>query len=191
MAEVPIVKPKDINLQTHRFILRPLTEDDAGDLYKNVKEYDIARWLVNLPYPYPDDGAIKYIKQCQELMKKGESYELAIQLKSTEEVIGVMAFVRVDKKHKNAELGYWTAKKYWSQGIATEAGMRILEFGFDVLNLERIYSKCFCENTASKRVMEKLGMAYEGKSRHEVFKENRFIDLFYYAIIREDWETGR
>ena len=139
--DVPIVNPKDIKLETDRLVLKPILEDDADFIYQNVKEYEIARWLVNLPYPYPKDGAIKYIRETTELMKKGLSYELPILLRSTGELIGVMAVLKVDKKNKNAELGYWIAKKYWNKGFATEAGSRVLEFGFQIL----IFGKDVCQ----------------------------------------------
>jgi RimJ/RimL family protein N-acetyltransferase len=185
--EVPIVNPKDIRLETDRLVLKPVLEDDADFIYQNVKENEIARWLISVPHPYPTDGAIKYIRESTELMKKGLSYELAIRLKSTDELIGIMAILKVDKKNKNAELGYWITKGYWNSGFATEAGNKVLEFGFNALNLERMYAKFVPENNASKRVMEKIGMEYEGKLRHEVLKENKFIDMIYYGIIKENW----
>jgi RimJ/RimL family protein N-acetyltransferase len=182
--EVPIINPEDINLETERFFLRPISEDDADEIYQHVKEYDIARWLISLPHPYPKDGAIKYIKQATELMKKGLSYELPIRLKSTNELVGVMAVLKVDRKNRNAELGYWIAMDHWNRGFATEAGLRVLDFVFNVLNLERIYAKCIPDNKKSSRVMEKLGMKYEGTFRHEVLKENRFLDMKYFAVLR-------
>lgn len=188
MDEVPIVNPKDINLETDRLVLIPISEDDAEDIYQNVKEYDIARWLINLPHPYPKDGAIKFIREAKELMKKGNSYELAIRLKSNGELIGVMTLCKVDKKNKNSELGYWIAKKYWNIGLATEVGFKVLEFGFNVLKLERIFAKCVPENEASKKVMEKIGMEYEGTMHHEILKENKYLDMSYYGIIKEEWE---
>lgn len=191
MDDVPIVIPQDIVLDTDRLILRPLTKNDAGDIYHHVKEYDIARWLVNVPHPYPKDGAIKYVRESTELMKKGLSYELPIRLKSTEEMIGIMAVLKVDRKNRNAELGYWIAKKYWNSGFATEAGIRVLEFGFNVLGLERMYAKCVPENKASSRVMEKIGMKYEGIFRHEILKNNKYYDMAYYGIVKEDWKNLR
>lgn len=187
MVDVPIVNQDDIFLNTERLILRPISESDAPDIYKNVKDYDIAKWTINIPHPYPKDGAIKFIKQTKELMKKGMSYELAIQIESTKEVVGVISLMKVDRRHKNAELGYWVGKKFWNIGIATEAASRVMEFGFQVLNLEKIYAKCFYNNEASRKVMEKIGMKLEGKFRHEVFKENKFIDTLYYGILREEW----
>jgi ribosomal-protein-alanine N-acetyltransferase len=191
MVEEPIIKPDDIFLNTERLIIRPLSESDAPDIYKNVKEYDIAKWAINIPHPYPKDGAIKFIKQTKELMKKGLSYELAIQIESTKEVLGVISLMKVDRRHKNAELGYWVGKKFWNRGIATEAVSRVMEFGFQMLNLERIYAKCFHNNEASRKVMEKVGMKLEGKFRHEVFKENKFIDTLYYGILKEEWKEHR
>ena len=82
------------------------------------------------------------------------------------------------------------SKPHWNRGFATEAAKRILEFGFNELGLERIFSKCFFDNLPSRRVMEKIEMEYEGKFRHEVFKENRFIDMTYYSILKEDWKKG-
>ncbi len=183
----PTVISREIKLNSDRLVLRPLEERDSSTLYDNVKEYELARWLVNLPHPYPEDGAIEFIKTTRELMKKGEAYELAIESKETSEVIGVMSFCRVDQKHRNAELGYWVAKDHRDKGIATEAASAILAFGFEELNLERIYTKCFVDNKPSQRVIEKIGMLYEGTFRHEVLKKDGFIDTMYFSLLKGDW----
>lgn len=178
-------------LEGDRIILRPLVENDATILYENVKEYELARWMINLPHPYPENGALEFIKKTRELMEKGESYELAIESKIISEVIGVMSLLKVDKKHRNAELGFWVAKEHRNKGIATEAASAILVFGFNYLNLERVYAKCFTDNKPSQRVIEKLGMKYEGTFRHEVLKVDKFIDTKYYSILKNDWLTGK
>jgi len=177
----------EVRLEGNRIILRPLEERDAPTLYENVKEYEMARWLINLPHPYPKDGALEFIKKSRDLMEKGESYELAIESKETSEVIGVMSFCKVNQKNRSAEVGYWVAKEHRGEGIATEAGLALLIFGFEELNLERIYSKCFSENIPSQRIMEKIGMQYEGTFRHEILKDDRFIDTKYYSILKGDW----
>lgn len=179
--------PRKPRLQCERVILRPLEDSDAPTLYENVKEYEMARWLINLPHPYPEGGAMEFIRKVRGLMETGESYELAIESRETSGVLGVMSFCRVDKKNRNAEVGYWVAKAHRGRGIATEAGLALLAFGFEKLSLERIYSKCFVENIPSQRVLEKLGMRYEGTFRHEVLKEDRFIDMKYYSILKDEW----
>jgi RimJ/RimL family protein N-acetyltransferase len=190
MKSVVKMNPRDIKLETKRLILRPLNIEDEETIYQYVKDYDIARWTINIPHPYPRDGAISFIRQARELMDEGLCYELAILLKFNQEIVGVVSFVKVDITHRNAELGFWVGKPHWNKGIATEAASRILEFGFGDLDLERIFSKCFYDNLPSQRVMEKIGMEYEGKFRHEVFKENRFIDMTYYSLLKEDWKKG-
>jgi ribosomal-protein-alanine N-acetyltransferase len=190
MILVGNVDPSDIKLETERLILRPLKNEDEETIYNYVKNYDIAKWTINIPHPYPREGAIEFIRQARALMEEGLCYELAILLKPDSEIVGVVSFVKVNKKHRNAELGYWVGKPHWNKGIATEAAKRILKFGFDELGLERVFSKCFFDNLPSRKVMEKLGMEYEGKFRHEVLKENNFIDMTYYSILIEDWIKG-
>lgn len=185
--ENPSDLTREPRLPSDRIVLRPLEERDAPTLYENVKEYEMARWMVNIPHPYPEDGAMEFIKKTRILMDKGEAYELAIESKNTSEVLGVMSFCKVDQKHRNAELGYWVAKDHRNKGIATEAASSILAFGFEELALERIYAKCFVDNKPSQRVIEKIGMIYEGTFRHEVLKEDKFIDSKYFSILKEDW----
>jgi RimJ/RimL family protein N-acetyltransferase len=185
---IQVANPSDIKLETQRLLLRPLKEEDEENIYQYVKDYDIARWTINIPHPYPREGAIEFIKQARGLMEEGLAYELAILLKPEMKIVGVVSFVRINKAHRNAELGYWVGKPYWNNGIATEAAIRILEFGFEDLGLQRIFAKCFFDNLPSKRIMEKIDMEYEGKFRHEIFKEDRFIDITYYSILKEDWK---
>lgn len=175
-------------METERLVLRPLEEGDAESIYQNVKDHDIAKWTINIPHPYPKDGALTFIKGSIAQMQKGMVYQLAILLKETDEFAGVMSLINVNWVHKNAEIGYWTSKKHWNMGIATEAAKRMIAFGFEDLNMERIYAKCFHNNEVSRHVIEKCGMQYEGNLRHEVLREGKFIDMIYFGIIKEDWK---
>ena len=83
--------PKDIQLETKRLILRPLKEEDSESLYQNVKDYDLAKWTISIPHPYPEDGAITFIKRSMKMMQKGLEYQFAILLKDTSELVGVMS----------------------------------------------------------------------------------------------------
>lgn len=187
MDEKTIAVPKEIFLETYRLVLRPLNDQDSGSLYENVKEYNIARWTISIPHPYPKEGAISFIKQSKKHLQNGTAYHLAILLKDTTGLVGVMSLIGMNLRHRNAELGYWVGKDYWNKGIATEAAQKMLKFGFQDLNLQRISARCFYNNTPSIRVMEKIGMKYEGKFRKEIFKGKTFIDMSYYAILKEEW----
>ena len=154
--------------------------------YKHVKELDIAQWTINIPHPYPKAEVYHFIRKVRRSMKNGFSYNFVIILKENSEVVGCMDLLNINLTHGNAELGYWLAKEHRCKGLTTEAGHMLVKFAFEELMLERLYAKCFDNNDPSRKVMEKLGMQYEGRARHEVFKSGKYIDTVSYAIIKND-----
>jgi ribosomal-protein-alanine N-acetyltransferase len=83
------------------------------------------------------------------------------------------------------EVLYLLARACWGQGLASEAARAALTYGFDEVGLERIIALTRPENTASRRVMEKLGMRYE-KNLH-IFH----LEAVYYAVTRDVWRQRR
>ena len=75
-------------------------------------------------------------------------------------MIGTCGFSAFDLLHNSAEVGYVLSAEYWNMGIATEATKRVIEYGFDVLELSKIEARFIKENTNSKRVAERCGMSY-------------------------------
>jgi RimJ/RimL family protein N-acetyltransferase len=110
----------------------------------------------------------------------------AITLRGTGELAGAVGLV-LEPAHARGELGYWIARPLWGTGIATEAARSLLGFGFRTLGLNRIHAVHFSTNPASGRVMQKLGMQFEGIRRQHVRRWDRFHDLADYAVLREDW----
>jgi ribosomal-protein-alanine N-acetyltransferase len=82
------------------------------------------------------------------------------------------------------EVGYGLARSHWGRGVSTEAARASLEFGFEHLDLDRIVAVARPENTASRHVMEKLGMKYVRNG----FYYGR--DLVYYEIGRDDFSLS-
>ncbi len=104
-------------------------------------------------------------------LQQYEDHDLApwgIEYKKNGKLIGTIDYVSWKPFHHRAEIGYVLSPDYWGQGIMTEAGNRVLAFGFEKMDLVRIYARCIVENTASARVMEKLGMSFEGILRKEI-----------------------
>ncbi len=86
-----------------------------------------------------------------------------------------------------AEMGYWIGVPFWGRGYCTEAAQRVIEYGFEDLNLNRIQGTHYTDNPASGRVMVKLGMAYEGCRRQHTRKDGAFKDINLYGLLRQDW----
>jgi RimJ/RimL family protein N-acetyltransferase len=98
--------------------------------------------------------------------------------------------LHIAEAHRRAELGYWIGVPFWGRGYATEAARAAVAFGFETLRLNRIYAHYFAGNTASQRVLEKIGMRHEGRSRQHIQKWDHFVDLENYALLAEDFREG-
>ena len=95
--------------------------------------------------------------------------------------------LQINQQYASAELGYWIGQSFWRQGYCTEAARAVLGYGFELLELNRVYASYLTRNPASGRVMQKIGMAYEGCLRQHIKKWDVFEDLALYGILRSDW----
>jgi [ribosomal protein S5]-alanine N-acetyltransferase len=171
-------------LETERLILRAPSLADVGTIKVIINHPDIAKMTLNIPYPYPDTAAIEWISNLES--SEAIRYNFLITMKDNGAVIGGIG-LHPHERFKRAEIGYWLGLDFWNKGYATEATRRIIDFGFEALGLERIQAGYLPENPASRRVMEKAGMQYEGTLRNYVQKADTNYDLGYCAIIRQDW----
>ncbi len=179
-----------IRLETERLILRRPARGDAEALVKAIGSRQIAATTLNIPYPYTIDNAHQWIDKVSDPETHMEVVDLSVFLKDSGELVGGIGLSGISSRHRRAELGYWCTFEHWGKGITTEAARRLVGYGFVDLGLERIYAVCFITNPASARVMQKIGMLFEGTARHEFMKDGEFIDFHHYAILRSDWEKS-
>lgn len=177
-----------IKLETERLILRSFEMTDAPLVEQLAGAYEVAATTLNIPHPYPEGLAESYIEGSIEAMKKGERYSFAIVRKADNQLIGSIT-LSPKPPHNSAEIGYWLGVPYWKKGYASEAGRRVIQFGFEEKNLNRIYATCFIDNPASARVLEKIGMKHEGRLRQHFHKWERFVDADYYGILRDEYKS--
>ena len=85
-------------------------------------------------------------------------------------------------------MGGWVAAHCRNQGYAAEAASAVMDFGFEALGLQRVGSQCFARNKESARVMEKIGLRYEGCMHQAFLKNGVYEDLLGFASVRDDWE---
>ena len=176
-------------IETERLELRPHTLDDASELQRLIGDRDIAATTLNIPHPYEDGMAEEFIQARQEKFEKGESVDFAIVHRAQNSLIGGIGLV-IDMQNERAEIGYWIGKPYWNQGYCTEAAQAVLKYGFEVLGLNRIHSRHFTRNPASGRVMQKIGMQYEGRLRQNIKKWGKFEDMEVYGILKGDYDNA-
>ena len=174
-------------IETHRLILRPFQLSDAPAQHALVNDREIAANTRSIEFPYPEGAAVKWIEQHPKMWLDGKSAIFAICLKENDQLAGAIG-LEISQRDENAELGYWVGKKYWNQGIATEAAGAVVRFGFETLALQKIHAHHMTRNPASGRIMEKIGMVQEGLLKSHVKKWGTFEDVAFYGILKSDFE---
>ena len=164
-------------LETDRLMLRPITLDDAEDLFEYASDPE------NTKHTFPTHKSIEETEWViSNLFMCSPLGNFAIELKENGKMIGTCD-LRVNESEKSAELAYAINKKYWGNGYAPEAAKRLLELAFQDLKIERLWAKFSSKNPASGRVMEKIGMEKEGILRHTKNLCGDFVDQVIYSRI--------
>ena len=156
-------------------------------MYECCNDFEVVKTTLGLPWPYTEEMARCWIGKHTQREKDGNSYEFAICFKENpDKIIGCVSLMDINPRAKRAELGYWVAREYWKQGIATEAAKAMLDFGFNKLGLHSIVARYFDINPASGRVMEKCGMTYVGTIREHECRFDKYYNVGYYEMIETD-----
>ena len=175
-------------LESEHLILRQIRVSDAPDMYEYACDPEVTRYL--LWSPHKDISHTRdYLEYLGSRYRIGMHHEWAVILKSEGRMIGTCGFVNFDIPHKRAEIGYVLNPRYRGQGLAPEAVRRVLQFGFQVLNLHRIEARYMIGNDASRRVMEKAGLRFEGVAREAMLVKGAYRDIGTCAILAPDFRT--
>lgn len=170
-----------IVLETERLILRYMRVEDTHDIFININhDKDVLRYFIDKYVEKEGDMTLdKTIDYCL----KAERYLFAIELKSTHEVIGmILQCSTASKVFNSSEVGFAIGQKHWNKGYTTEAMKKMIEFLFS-LGVHKVIASHLIGNNASKRVMEKCGMIYEGIRKDEVFYHDTYHDVAYYYLM--------
>jgi [ribosomal protein S5]-alanine N-acetyltransferase len=168
-------------IETERLLLRPFELADAPDVQRLAGDRAVAAGTLTIPHPYPDGAAEAWIASHEGR----DAAPFAIERRDDEALLGAVG-LDVEPDHSRAELGYWIGKPYWGNGYATEAARAVVRYAFESLHLHRVYAHHFVGNPASGRVLQKIGMAYEGRRRQHTVKWGTRLDSESYAILRDD-----
>lgn len=171
---------KPTELKTDRLLLRPFRLSDIDDVLAYASDDE---WATFHPRPY-DRGAVEYMVARAMRASWDKGAEFAVVLDGR--VVGLVS-LNADPEDKTAELGYEIARDVWGRGIAAEAATAVCDWGFREYGLARIDAWADSRNHRSVRVMEKLGMTYEGKHRSSDIGRAERLDEVVYAVLRDEW----
>ena len=173
--------------ETERLILRPLRMFDAFDMYAYARLPETSEFLTWSPH-----SDIEYTKNYLAFVigkyKAGEFYDWAVTLKGDEgKMIGTCGFSRIDFTNNIGEIGYVIAPDHQNTGYATEAVKKIVDFGFNVLNFNRVEAKYILGNDASRAVMEKCGLRFEGIARSAMLIKGVYRDIGTCSVLKSEY----
>lgn len=176
-------------IRTARLALRPFTERDADDMWEFESVPGVARFLFNEPRTREDNAAELARRQKQYVLREGgDTLVLAVDLDG--KVIGYVLLDWVNEEHRQGEFGFVFHPGYQGRGYAAEAAVEMLRLGFEQLGLHRVYGRCDARNTASAKLMERLGLRKEAHFvEAEIFK-GEWGDELHYAMLDREWRDS-
>lgn len=175
-------------LKTERLTLRPITIEDRDAIFSYASNPNVSRYTMWEPHQTPEDSESFINEYILPNYQKGVLEPLGVGLAETpQDLIGTVGCFWVSKNNKCMELAYALAEPFWGKGLIVEASEALLDFVFKNFDVERVQSRHKVGNDASGRVMQKLGMKYEGQLRKAIFHRQQFWDIRYYSILKEEW----
>ena len=171
-------------LETERLVIRRFKEEDWKDLYEYLSDEEVVRYE-----PYQ---AFSIEASQNEAKSRAESPAfLAVCLKENNKLIGNIYFAK--QEFKTWEIGYVFNRSYQGRGYATEAANAVIAYGFNTRGARRIVAMCNPLNTASWRLLERLGMRREGHLKQNIyFKKDEkgnpiWSDTYEYSILKDEY----
>jgi RimJ/RimL family protein N-acetyltransferase len=187
----PILRLRE-PLRTERLVLRLFRNDDFEAVYDMQSRPEVARYL----YWSPRDrsGAAKSLGEklnCTSIRAEGDILNLAVERAEGGPAIGDLMLHYVSAAHRQAEIGYILHPDAQGQGLATEAARAIVDLAFSGLQVHRVFGQIDARNTASARVLERVGMRREAHLVENEWVKGEWTDEVIYAVLAEEWACSR
>ena len=179
-------------LETKRLVLRRFTIEDAGAMYNNwASDDEVTKFLMWKSHGSVDDSK-KILTDWLSNYHENDYYEWAIILKEYgDEPIGSIGVVHKDEQTEMVHIGYCIGRKWWKQGITSEALEIVIKFLFEEVKVKRIESRHDPKNEKSGKVMMKCGMQYEGTKKAADWNNQGVCDSAMYAILAKDYFANK
>lgn len=174
-------------LQTERIILRRIEASDKNAIFEYCGNPNVARFTTWEHHRTLADSQV-LIERSLKNYERGLLDPLAIVLKSNgRDIVGTAGCAVISEATKTAEIAYALAEPLWGKGLVTEACGELVNYAFKTLGMNRVQARCLPMNIGSARVMEKLGMKFEGRLRQSMLVKGEFQDIDVWSILKSEW----
>ena len=164
-----------IIINTERLTLKKIEKKDLKILVNHLNNWNVVKWLVNVPYPYTLIDAEKWLDKSSK-----EELALNIYLKSI-----LIGGITIDKRTTNNSpvLGYWIGEEYWGKGYAIEACNSLISFFFSNHSGNKLYASHMLKNEKSKKILLNLGFHKVSKGKVFSLSKNTEVEDVNYELV--------
>ena len=169
--------------------LRKYREEDAESVFLAVRESlnEISPWMPWCHQKYSLEDSRVWSASRDVAWANGLEYDFVITSGVEDLPLGVCGLNHFDNEVRMANMGYWVRTGKTNRGVATSAAILLSRFGFEELELHRIWAMTHPDNARSIRVLERAGFKREGHLRDYYIDRGRFVDRLIYALLEGDW----
>jgi len=180
-----------LHFETSRLALRSFQDSDLEPFLAYRNDPEVAKYQ-SWDVPYPRESGLQFIElmKTASLQRQGEWVQLSLELKSTHQMIGDVAFCAMVYDGQQALMGYSLARSYWRKGYAFEAVTALLNYLFEERGLHRVIAECDVENMASWKLLEKLGFRREAYLVENTYFKGKYGSEYHYAMLAREWHKA-
>lgn len=172
-------------LETLRLHLRPLTIEDAKDMFAYTSIPDNFRFLKRESHQSVEEDCA-FIQNVLEGYRQHREFIWGITMRAEGGVIGTCRLFNLRLEEQSCEVSYMIHPAHQGQGIASEAVGRLIRYAFEDLDVQKVFARCAAENIGSERVMQKCGMTKEETLFHCIKMKGTLWDFVLYSIQRNE-----
>lgn len=178
-------------LDTRRLVLRQPREEDGPALFEIFSDPEVTRYWSWETFEGPAQG-LELVREIGAHAASGTLLQWGIAPREApERLVGTCTLASIDPVHRRASLGFAVLRSHWGRGIAGEAADRVVQYAFETLGCHRLSADVDPRNTASLRVLERLGFQREGYLRENYWQSAEWQDAILLGLLRRDWESAR
>jgi ribosomal-protein-alanine N-acetyltransferase len=176
----------NIQIETQRLILKNYCENDLKNIRKLKSDPMVWKFSTKCATTKTQDAKV-HLESILRNYGENKCEFQAIFLKDTGEYIGEAGILSFNNQNKRSVVGYNLIFDFWANGYATEITKALVKHLFEMEKVERIEALVGDGNGASRKVLEKSGFVQEGLMRNFAYINNKFINVYYYGMIKEDY----
>ncbi|WCC80860.1 GNAT family protein [Cutibacterium equinum] len=175
-------------LRTDRLVLRRLTLDDAQQMYDNWASDPVVTQFLSWPAHSSVDVSRTILASWVDSYDDPGTFNWGIELIADGTLIGQTSVGEKDLRTGLVNVGYAIGRRWWGKGYGTEVLVALMDYLFDVVEVNKVEASHDPANVASGRVMEKAGMVTEGLRRACYLSGSTIRDQLYHGMLRSEWE---